>query len=205
MSEQGYAVDVAGDGQIALEKVDTNAYDLLILDLMLPKVDGITVCRTIRQEGQTVPVLMLTAKDAVESKVTGLDAGADDYLTKPFSFAELSARVRALLRRGPRLDATVLQCGDLTLDPATRMVSRAGKQIMLTAREYALLEFFMRNPNRVLTKTEIIDHVWDVNYEGLSNIVETYVKYIRQKIKTASSSPELIHTVRGSGYILKEA
>lgn len=205
LTEQRYAVDTAGDGIEALDKAEINSYDLIVLDLMIPKLDGLTVCRRLRELHITTPILMLTAKDAIESKVTGLDAGADDYLTKPFSFDELTARIRALMRRGPKSDPTVLTCADLVLNPASKVVTRAGKEISLTAREYALLEYMMRNPDQVLTKSQIIDHVWDVNYDGLSNIVETYVKYVRQKIKVSPSSPELIYTVRGSGYMLKTA
>ncbi len=201
--EESYAVDIARDGEEALYKIDINEYDLIVLDLMLPKVDGITVCRKIREHNSKTPVLILTARDGIEDKVIGLDAGADDYVTKPFSFTELSARIRALLRRGNKSDPVVLSVGDLTLNPATRTARRKNKEILLTAREYALLEYFMRHPNIVLTKTQLLEHVWDYNYDGLSNIVETYVKYLRQKIKTDTSDSELIHTLRGSGYIMK--
>lgn len=202
--EDSYAVDIAYDGEDALYKFEVNEYDLIILDLMVPKVDGITVCRKIREVNTNVPILILTAKDATEDKVKGLDAGADDYMTKPFSFSELSARVRALLRRGKKADATILTIDNLSLDPATRIAKRGNARIALTTREYALLEYFMRNPNRVLTKTELLEHVWDYNYDGLSNILETYVKYIRKKIKVRTGDRELIHTMRGSGYILRQ-
>jgi DNA-binding response OmpR family regulator len=201
--QDSYAVDVACDGEDALYKFEVNEYDLIILDLMVPKVDGITVCRKIREVNTNVPILILTAKDATEDKVKGLDAGADDYMTKPFSFSELSARVRALLRRGKKADPTILTIDSLSLDPATRIAKRGNTKIVLTTREYALLEYFMRNPNRVLTKTELLEHVWDYNYDGLSNILETYVKYIRKKIKVDTGDKELIHTIRGSGYILR--
>ncbi len=201
--EESYAVDIASDGEDALYKFDINEYDLIVLDLMIPKVDGIQVCRTIRQKNPHIPILMLTAKDAVEDKVAGLDAGADDYVTKPFSFTELSARIRALLRRGNKSDPVLLAIDDLTLNPATHIAIRGTTSITLTSREYALLEYFMRNQNVVLTKSQLLEHVWDYNYDGLSNIVETYVKYLRQKISVSSKSKDLIHTLRGSGYIMK--
>jgi len=201
--EESYAVGIAGDGEDALYKFEINEYDLIILDLMIPKVDGITVCRKIREVNTSIPILILTAKDATGDKVKGLDAGADDYVTKPFSFSELSARVRALLRRGKKADPTVLTIDNLSLDPATRTAKRGNKIIVLTTREYALLEYFMRNPDRVITKTELLEHVWDYNYDGLSNILETYVKYLRKKLKMHPEDRELIHTMRGSGYILK--
>lgn len=202
--EESYAVDTAVDGEEALYKLDINEYDLVLLDIMLPKVNGIAVCKALREKSSSPPILLLTAKDGVADKVLGLDAGADDYLTKPFSFDELTARIRALFRRGKKADATLLTIGDLSLDPATKTVKRGEQSIMLTTREYALLEYFLRNPNILLTKTQILEHVWDYNFEGLSNIVETYVKYLRKKIKTAPNAPELIHTMRGSGYILRE-
>lgn len=201
--EESYAIDVAGDGENALYKFEINEYDLIILDLLLPKVDGITVCRKIREVNTGIPILVLTAKDAIEDKVKGLDVGADDYMTKPFSFSELSARVRALLRRGKKADPAVLMVDDLSLDPATRTARRGNTMIALTAREYALLEYFMRNPDRVLTKTELLEHVWDYNYEGLSNVLETYVKYLRKKLKAHPRDRELIYTMRGAGYILR--
>lgn len=202
--EEGYAVDIAGDGENALYKFDINEYDLTILDLLIPKVDGITVCRKIRVVNTSIPVLVLTAKDAIEDRVKGLDAGADDYMVKPFSFSELLARVRALLRRGKKADPTVLTIDNLSLDPATRTAKRGNTTIVLTTREYALLEYFMRNPDRVLTKSELLEHVWDYNYDGLSNILETYVKYLRKKLKVNPNDKELIHTMRGSGYILRQ-
>jgi DNA-binding response OmpR family regulator len=170
---------------------------------MIPKVDGVTVCRKIRETNTNMPVLILTAKDATEDKIVGLDAGADDYVTKPFSFSELAARIRALVRRGNKSDPVILKIDNLTLNPATKTARRGTKDIALTAREYALLEYFLRHQNIVLTKTQLLEHVWDYNYDGLSNIVETYVKYLRQKIKTRPADRELIHTLRGSGYIMK--
>jgi DNA-binding response OmpR family regulator len=201
--EEGFAVDIANDGEEALYKFEINEYDIIILDLMIPKVDGITVCRQIRDINTDIPILVLTAKDAIKDKVSGLDAGADDYVTKPFSFSELSARIRALLRRGKKADPTILTIDNLSLDPATRIAKRENRTITLTTREYALLEYFMRNPNRVLTKTELLEHVWDYNYEGLSNVLETYVKYLRKKLKVHPKEKDLIYTMRGSGYILR--
>jgi DNA-binding response OmpR family regulator len=203
LMEESYVVDIASDGEKALEKLEINTYDFVILDLMIPKVDGVTVCRAIREKDANIPILMLTAKDSVEDKIAGLDAGADDYMTKPFSFTELSARIRALLRRGKKADPTIFTIDNLQLNPATRTATRGGKSITLTTREYALLEYFMRNPNRLLSKTVILEHVWDYNYDGLSNIVETYIKYLRKKLQTSKSDKELIHTLRGSGYIFK--
>jgi two-component system, OmpR family, copper resistance phosphate regulon response regulator CusR len=202
--EESYAVDIASEGENALYKIFINEYDLIILDLLIPKVDGITVCRKIREVNANIPILVLTAKDAIEDKVEALDAGADDYMTKPFSFSEFLARVRALIRRGKKADPTVLKIANLSLDPSTRIAKREGKTIILTTREYALLEYFMRNSNRILSKSELLEHVWDYNYAGLSNILETYIKYLRKKIKVHSNDKELIYTMRGSGYILKE-
>jgi DNA-binding response OmpR family regulator len=202
--EESYAVDTAEDGEEALYKLEINEYDLMLLDIMLPKVNGIAVCKALREKGSHLPIILLTAKDQVTDKVLGLDTGADDYITKPFSFDELTARIRAIFRRGKKAGATILAIGDLSLDPATRMAKRGKQAIVLTTREYALLEYFLRNPNTLLTKAQILEHVWDYNYEGLSNIVETYVKYLRKKIKTVPNAPELMHTMRGSGYILRE-
>ncbi len=202
--EEHYAVDLAPDGDEALYKFSVNSYDLILLDIMIPKVDGISVCKEMRKTNHTVPILILTAKDAIEEKVKGLDAGADDYVLKPFSFAELSARIRALLRRGNKANPVILQIADLSLDPAAKTATRNGKVLSLTAREYELLEYFMHHQNKVLTKTQLLEHVWDYNYEGLSNIVETYIKYLRQKLRVSPSSKELIHTHRGLGYKMSE-
>ena len=203
--EERYTVDIARDGEEALYKFEINQeYDLILLDLMIPKVNGIEVCKKIRKTNTSIPILILTAKDAVEDKIIGLDAGADDYITKPFSFSELVARIRALLRRGKRADPVILHLDALTLNPATKTAKRGDKNIILTAREYELLEYFMRNQKVVLTKTQILEHVWDYNYEGLSNIVETYVKYLRKKLRTTPKDKELIHTRRGSGYIFTD-
>ncbi|MHB1336647.1 MAG: response regulator transcription factor [Candidatus Humimicrobiaceae bacterium] len=202
--EERYAAEIASNGEEALYKYDINEYDLIILDLMIPKVDGFTVCRKIRSSNSNIPILMLTARDNIEDKVKGLDSGADDYMIKPFSFSELSARIRALLRRGNKADPVIISIDDLVLNPATKVVKRNDKIIDLTAREYSLLEYFMRNKEIVLTKTKILEHVWDYSYDGLSNVIETYVKYLRKKLKTGPQDKELIHTMRGSGYILKE-
>ncbi len=201
--EESYVVDIARTGENALYKFDINTYDCIILDIMIPKGDGMYVCRTIRTKNTHIPILILTARDAIEDRVTGLDAGADDYLTKPFAYSELSARIRALIRRGKKADPVLLIIDDLTLNTATRAAKRGSSTIILTTREYALLEYFMRNPNRVITKTELLEHVWDYNYNGLSNIIETYVKYLRKKLRTNPKEKELIHTMRGSGYILR--
>ena len=203
--EERYQADVAPDGEVALYKCTLNVYDLIVLDLLIPKIGGIEVCRKIRETDRRLPILILTARDAVEDKIAGLDAGADDYLTKPFSFAELLARIRALLRRGKTADPALLAFDSLTLDPASKEVLRGGRRIVLTAREFALLEYLMRYPNVVLTRTRLLDHVWDCNYDGLSNVVETYVKYLRKKIRNRPDDPELIHTLRGSGYVLRRS
>jgi DNA-binding response OmpR family regulator len=186
-----------------LEKVSYNTYDFIILDVMLPKIDGLTVCLEIRKKNTSIPILLLTAKDDVNDKIAGLDAGADDYVTKPFSYAEISARIRALLRRGNKADPVILSIADITLNPATKIITRANHPVSLTAREFALLEYLMRNKNIVLTKSQILEHVWDYQYEGLSNIVETYIKYLRKKLKIYPHAKEVIHTVRGTGYALR--
>jgi DNA-binding response OmpR family regulator len=201
--EEHYAVDIAYDGHEAIEKFETNEYDCIVLDWLLPGQDGLAVCQTIRRKNVTVPILMLTAKGDISDKVAALDSGADDYLTKPFSFNELTARIRALLRRGNKADPAILTVDDLELNPATRRAVRAGHEISLTAREYALLEYLMRNKNIALSKTQILDHVWDYSYDGFSNIVETYIRYLRKKLQISPESRELIHTVRGHGYIIK--
>jgi len=203
LKEERYAVDVALDGEAGLELTHQNPYDLFILDIMLPKLDGLTLCRRLRASGIRAPVLLLTARDTVQDKVSGLDTGADDYLTKPFAFAELLARVRALLRRGGPQHLTKLTAADLELDPASRRVWRAGKEIGLTNKEYLLLEFLLRNKNRVLTRTAIIDHVWDISYDPMTNIVDAHIRALRAKIDR-EFSPALITTVRGAGYMLED-
>jgi DNA-binding response OmpR family regulator len=204
LKEERYAIDVEGDGESGLDLAMLNPYDLFILDVMLPKLDGLTLCRRLRASGKVAPVLLLTACNTVQDKVSGLDTGADDYLTKPFAFAELLARVRALLRRGGPEHPGRLQSADLELDPASRRVRRAGKEICLTNKEYALLEFLLRNKNRVLTRTAIIDHVWDISYDPMTNIVDAHIKALRAKIDRDAALP-LITTVRGAGYMLEEA
>lgn len=203
LEEEGYAVDVARDGSEALWLGTENPYDAVILDVMLPDLDGFEVCRRLRSDGRWAPVLMLTARDAVPDRVAGLDAGADDYLTKPFSFTELFARLRALLRRGAGERPAVLRAGDLVLDPATRKVARDGTPVELTAKEFALLEYLLRRPGEALTRTRIIEHVWDFAYDGDSNVVDVYVRYLREKIDRPFGR-DSIETVRGTGYRLRE-
>ena len=203
LEEEGYAVDTAGDGREALWLATENPYDAIVLDVMLPDLDGFEVCRRLRDAGRWSPVLMLTARDAVPDRVEGLDAGADDYLTKPFSFAELLARVRALVRRGTPERPPALGAGNLTLDPATRRVARGDATIELTAKEFALLEFLMRHPGEVLSRTRLIEHVWDFAYEGDSNVVDVYVRYLREKVDRPFGMNS-IETVRGAGYRLRE-
>ena len=202
MEEEGYAVDVAADGETGLQMGLDRLHDLVILDVMLPRKPGFQVVRELRQVKVATPVLMLTSRDTIEDKVQGLDAGADDYLTKPFAFAELLARVRALLRRGAEARAPKLQVADLILDPATRSVTRSGRPITLTNREFALLEYLMRNAGRVLGRTMIADHVWDYNFDSGTNVIDVYVNYLRKKID-ADREVKLLHTVRGAGYVLK--
>ncbi len=201
--EEHYAVDIATDGEAAVYKFEINSYDLIILDRLLPKQDGLEVCRAIRAQDTNVPIIMLTAKGELEDKIAGLDSGADDYLTKPFAFGELTARIRALLRRGGNADPSILAIDNLTLNPATREVKRGDTDITCTAREYALLEYLLRNQGMSLSKPQILEHVWDYNYDGLSNIVETYIKYLRKKLQISAGSVPLIHTVRGFGYVMK--
>jgi two-component system OmpR family response regulator len=202
LEEEGYAVDVASNGADGLWLGTENAYDAVVLDLMLPDVVGFDVCRRLREAGRWSPVLMLTARDAVADRVAGLDAGADDYLTKPFSLAELLARLRALIRRGGVERPAVLRAGDLTLDPTTHTVRRASTDIELTAKEFALLEYLMRHVGEVLSRTRLIEHVWDFAYEGDSNVVDVYVRYLRNKIDRPFGR-DSIETVRGSGYRLR--
>jgi heavy metal response regulator len=202
LMEEGYAVDVAPDGETGLAMGLDRLHDVLILDVMLPAKPGFQVVRELRQAKVPTPVLLLTAREAVEDRVQGLDAGADDYLTKPFAFAELLARVRALLRRGGTSQAPLFRVADLTLDPAKRTVRRGGEAIALTNREFALLEYFMRNPGRVLTRTMIAEHVWDYSFDSATNVIDVYVNYLRKKID-AGRERRLIHTLRGVGYVLK--
>lgn len=203
LEKEKYAVDVAYDGQESLDYALTYPYDVIILDILLPKKDGFEVIQELRKKKILTPVLMLTAKDAVEDKILGLDLGADDYLTKPFDFGELLARIRALVRRRTADKPNVLKAADLLLDPRTYTVKRAGKTIRLTSREYSLLEFLLRRKNQILTRDTIIDHVWDSTFESMTNIVDVYIRYLRRKMDTGFS-PKLIHTIRGIGYMLKE-
>jgi DNA-binding response OmpR family regulator len=194
-----YAVDVAADGQAGWEMVDAYDYDLIILDLMLPVLPGEELLKRIRRKNHQVPILVLTARDATEAKVANFEAGADDYLTKPFAFAELVMRVKALLRRGPVARASVLKVGDLEVDRFTQQVRRAGRKIELTPKEYALLEYLAASPGRVFSRTMIIEHVWDQSFEGLTNIVDVYVRHLRAKVDDPYPV-KLIRTVRGVGY-----
>jgi heavy metal response regulator len=202
LGEEGYAVDLAADGEAGLAMALERVHDLIILDIRLPKMDGLQVLRMLRQDKVTTPVLLLTVRATIEDKVLGLDAGADDYLTKPFAFQELVARVRALLRRRAEAEPAVLRVGDLSLDPARRTVVLGGVKIDLTAREFALLDYFMRNPGRVLTRTMIAEHVWDYSFDTSTNVIDVYVNYLRKKID-AEREPKLLHTVRGVGYMLQ--
>ena len=203
LQEEHYTVDVAYDGEEALLLAGMNRYDVIILDIMLPKKDGMEVLKALRTQGLSTPILMLTAKDTLEDKVRGLDSGADDYITKPFAFAELLARIRALLRRGKPTNETSLTAADLMLDPIQHKVQRGGKPIELTSKEYALLEYFLRNKGQVLTRTLINEHVWGYRFDTGTNIVDVYVNYLRSKIDRGFDK-KLIHTVRGVGYVLRE-
>jgi heavy metal response regulator len=203
LEEEKFEVDVTYDGEEGLQKSLDASYSLIILDVMLPKKDGLTVVKELRARKLLTPVLMLTAKDTVEDIVAGLNSGSDDYLTKPFAFAELLARVRALLRRSEQERGAEIRFADLRLDPVTHKVWRKDKEIDLTAKEYSLLEFFMRNPNQVLTRTTIAENVWDYIFDSFTNIIDVYVNYLRKKIDR-DADKKLIHTVRGVGYILKE-
>jgi len=203
LEEEGYAVDLARTGSDAVWAGSETPYDAIVLDVMLPDLNGFEVCRELRAGGHWAPVLMLTARHAIADRVAGLDAGADDYLTKPFSFGELFARLRALVRRGAGERPAVLRTGDLTLDPASRKVTRGDALVELTAKEFALLEYFMRRPGEVLTRSRILEHVWDFGYDGDSNVVDVYVRYLREKIDRPFRA-DSIETIRGSGYRLRE-
>jgi two-component system response regulator MprA len=201
---EGYQVEVAPNGETALDKAFNNPPNLIVLDVMLPDLDGLEVCRQLRVAGIDEPVLMLTAKDAIPDRVAGLDAGADDYLVKPFALDELLARIRALLRRtAPSPASAPLQFADLVLDPVTRQVRRGERDIEFTAKEYDVLELFMRHPRQVLTRDIIYDRIWGYDFGGESNIIEVYIRYLRAKLEEADE-PRLIHTVRGVGYVLRE-
>jgi two-component system copper resistance phosphate regulon response regulator CusR len=201
LQEQSYAVDAVSNGDDALYQVEINDYDLVILDVMIPGKDGFVVCREIRGLGKRMPVLMLTARDAVDDRIQGLDSGADDYLTKPFEFRELLARLRALLRRPEHLSPSRICVGDLVLDSASQTAQRGNHAINLTAKEYAFLEYLARNPNRVIGRSEIAEHVWDESFDPFSNLIEVYVNRLRQKLGD-NDVPPFLQTRRGSGYIL---
>jgi two-component system copper resistance phosphate regulon response regulator CusR len=203
LKAERWAVDVAHDGESGWQMASTYEYDLAILDLMLPGLSGTEILRRIRRKNTAVPILILTARDATDSKVENFEAGADDYLTKPFAFAELLVRVKALLRRGPVNRSSVLRVADLEVDRLSKQVRRAGKRIDLTAKEYSLLEYFATNPGRVFSRTMIIEHVWDQSFEGLTNIVDVYVRHLREKVDDPHST-KLIRTVRGMGYCLTD-
>ena len=203
LQSEGYSVDSCFDGEEAMAFLDCADYDAAILDIMMPKADGFAVLSHIRAAGKAMPVLFLTARDAVEDRVKGLDSGANDYLVKPFSFDELMARLRAMTRPVFGMTSNVLSEGDLTLDCASQIVRRGGEEILLSAKEYALLEYLMRHKGRILSREKIEDHIWNFNYEGGTNVVDVYISYLRKKIDGGHRA-KLIHTVRGRGYILQE-
>jgi heavy metal response regulator len=203
LTESGYSVDVARDGLEAVAWPSVADFDVIVLDVMLPGLDGVEVCRTLRRKGVATPILMLTARDAVEDRVRGLDSGADDYLVKPFAFAELLARIRALSRREPALLGTDLRVDDLVLQTTTRQVMRGGRPVELTAKEFALLEYLMRHPDQVLSRTVIAEHVWNYDFENATNVIDVHVKNLRKKVDHGSGR-KLIHTVRGSGYRISD-
>ncbi|NOX97941.1 MAG: response regulator transcription factor [Nitrospirae bacterium] len=203
LKEKGYAVDVSYDGEEGLFMAESNPYDLIVLDIMLPGENGIVICRQLRKKKVNVPVLMLTARDEVEDKISGLDSGADDYLTKPFAFGEFLARVRALIRRKNNVKTTKLRVADLELDQLTHKARRAGREIELTGTEYALLEYLMLNADQVVTRTMISEHVWNYDFDSFSNVINVYINYLRKKVD-AGFDKKLIHSLRGTGYMLKE-
>jgi heavy metal response regulator len=203
LEEEEYAVDVAHDGERGFSMSEAHEYDLLIVDVMLPKMNGLELVRMIRSRKGKTPILVLTAKATTEDKVAGLDSGADDYLTKPFAFEELLARVRSLLRRGAQQKSTILAIADLELDTVTHKAKRGGRTIELTAKEYALLDYFLQNKDRVLTRSAISEHIWDYNFDTGTNIIDVYINHLRNKVDN-NFDKKLIHTVRGVGYVLKE-
>ena len=202
LEEETYAVDIATDGEEGLYMGGQNQYDLIILDLMLPKINGLDILSNLRAKKNSIPILLLTAKDSVEDKVKGLNLGADDYLTKPFAFSELLARIRVLLRRGKVESKTTLEIADLTLNLVSHKVRRGNEEIELTGKEYSLLEYFMRNQEKVLTRTMIAEHVWDYNFDTFTNVIDVYVNHLRKKIDK-NFSTKLLHTLRGVGYVMK--
>lgn len=199
LTEEGHAVDLSGSGEEALEWTDTATFDAIVLDVMLPQIDGLEVCRRLRKRRIHTPVLLLTARDAVQDRVAGLDAGADDYLVKPFAFAELAARLRALARRPPESNETILRVGELALDPATHRAWRADSELTLPNKEFRILEQLMRNPNRVLTRAMIADHVWNYDFPNVTNVIDVHILSLRRKLNDPYPG-ELIQTVRGAGY-----
>ena len=203
LEEESQAVDVEYDGEDGLHLGSEGQYDLIILDIMLPKIDGLEILSQLRDQGKDTPIFLLTAKDAVDDKVTGLNKGADDYLTKPFAFSELLARVRVLLRRGKAEVKTTLMISDLTLDLVSHKVNRGGDEIELTGKEYGLLEYFMRNQEKVLTRTMIAEHVWDYNFDTFTNVIDVYINHLRKKIDKGREL-KLLHTLRGVGYVMKK-
>lgn len=202
LKEERYIVDRATDGEEAEFLAETNDYDLIVLDLLLPKIDGLQVCQDLRDREVKTPILMLTALDTIADRVKGLDTGADDYLTKPFSFEEFLARVRALLRRGPLVATTILIYGDVKMDLLAHLSTRGDQEIDLTSKEYALLEFFLRNPERIITRSQLAEHVWDQYFDPLSNVIDVSVSHLRKKLE-ANGGARLLHSIRGMGYILK--
>ncbi len=204
LEEQLYSVQIASDGETGRHYALTEDFDVILLDLMLPVVDGVTVCTDLRAQGKLTPVIMLTARDRIDDRILGLDAGADDYVVKPFSMGELLARMRSLRRRVTMQPSETLRVGDLSLDPSTDHVFRGDRKIPLTCREFSVLQYFMQNPDRVVSRTLILENVWDANYEGLSNVVDVYVNSLRNKLGE-NGEPRLIKTVRGRGYMLEGA
>jgi DNA-binding response OmpR family regulator len=203
LTEEGFAVDLAFDGDEGAYLAESESYDLIILDLLLPKTDGLTICRNLRSREIKTPILILTAKTAIDDRVDGLNAGADDYLTKPFSFRELSARIHALLRRTQETLPTVLKAKNLELDPVKHIVTRNGKQVKLSAKEFAILEYLLRHKNQLVTRTMILEHVWDYNFEPLSNVVDVFMTHLRKKIDKSKNNA-LIETIHGVGFKLLE-
>jgi DNA-binding response OmpR family regulator len=203
LKQSGFAVDIAIDGQEGRFLAESEDYDLIILDLMLPDDDGLEICKNLREKGNSTPILMLTAKTGVEDRVMGLNVGADDYLTKPFSFPELTARIQALLRRSRQASSPILTAGDLELDPVSHEVKRKGKNIELSPKEFAILEYLLRHKNQVVTRTMILEHVWDYNFETFSNVVDVYITHLRKKID-GNSSQRLIQTIHGVGFKIKD-